>query len=300
MQTIALPKKIEFKKGDSDFEGKITIEPCFPGYGITLGNSLRRVLLSSLPGAAPVGIKIKGVDHEFMAMPHLKEDILEFILNLKKLRLKVMTDETVKLELEVHGEHEIKAGDIKKNSQVEIVNPELVLGHITDMSGHMEAEIFVRRGMGYETIESREQKENEIGYIEMDSIFSPVLKAGIRIENVRVGKMTNWDKIILDIVTDGTLDPVQAFKHTVEILTDQYNALIDNLEKKSEPIANQPEEKTEEDGVEIVEEKLTVPEPTAEVEKNEEIEKIAEEKEVKVSDETEDKPKKKRGRPKKS
>lgn len=222
---IALPQKVKFQKGKEDNQGEIIIEPCYPGYGITLGNAIRRVLLSSLPGAAPVGVKIKGVDHEFMTLPHLKEDVLEFILNLKQLRLKVFGDEKVKLELEVHGKKEIKASDIKKNSAVEIFNKDLVLGNITDMAGKLEAEIFVDRGMGYETIEAREGKTKELGYIEMDSIFSPVISTGINIENVRVGKMTNWEKLILDIKTDGTISPEEAFNSTVEILVDQFSAL---------------------------------------------------------------------------
>lgn len=238
---IALPQKIKFQKGKEDNQGEIIIEPCYPGYGITLGNAIRRVLLSSLPGAAPVGVKIKGVDHEFMTQPHLKEDILEFILNLKMLRLKIFGDEPVKLELEVHGKKEIKASDIKKNSAVEIVNGDLVLGSITDMAGKMEAEIFVDNGMGYQTIESREGKSKELGYIEMDSIFSPVISTGINIENVRVGKMTNWEKLVLDIKTDGTITPEEAFNASVDILVKQFNALIP--EKKESKKDKKEEEK---------------------------------------------------------
>lgn len=230
---IALPQKVKFQKGKEDNQGEIIIEPCYPGYGITLGNAIRRVLLSSLPGAAPVGVKIKGVDHEFMTVPHLKEDVLEFILNLKQLRLKVFGDEKVKLELEVHGKKEIKASDIKKNSSVEIFNNDLVLGSITDMAGKLEAEIYVDKGMGYETIEGREGKTKELGYIEMDSIFSPVISTGINIENVRVGKMTNWEKLIIDIKTDGTISPEEAFNSTVEILVDQFSALAPEKKKES-------------------------------------------------------------------
>lgn len=270
MNTIALPKKIEYQAGEKANEGQMIIEPLFPGYGITLGNSIRRVLLSSLPGAAAIGIKIKGVDHEFMALPHLKEDILEFILNLKQLQLKVYSDEVVRLELKVHGEKEIKAGDITKNSEVEIANPDLVLGHITDMSGSLEAEIFVSQGMGYETIENREKTNKEIGYIEMDSIYSPILSAGVKIDNVRVGKMTNWDKLIIDIITDGTIKPEEAFKKSVNILINQFSSLIG--EKK--------EEIKTEDTVEA--------------------EELDTEEEKEAIEEDEVEPKKKRGRPKKS
>lgn len=222
---IALPRKIEFKKGANENEGQIIIEPCFPGYGITLGNALRRVVLSSLPGAAPIGIKIKNVDHEFSALPHLKEDVLEFVLNLKQLRLKHFGEGVEKLELKVHGEKQITAADIAKNANIEIVNPELVLGHITSMEGNLDAEIHVGKGMGYEAVEARLQKSDEIGYIEVDSIFSPVLSASVSVENVRVGKMTNWEKLILTIRTDGTITPDKAFEESVEILKAQFGAL---------------------------------------------------------------------------
>jgi DNA-directed RNA polymerase subunit alpha len=247
MQTVALPQKIEHQKGTKPNQSQITIEPCYPGYGITLGNSLRRVLLSSLLGAAPVGVKIKGVDHEFTTIPHFREDVLELIMNIKQLKLKIFSDEVVKLELDVHGEKEVKASDIKKNSLVEIANPDLVLGHITDMSGSLQAEIFVSQGMGYETIENREKEEREIGYIEMDSIFSPVMSAGIKVESVRVGKMTNWDRLILDITTDGTISPKVAFEQAVKILIEQYNALLPDSQKAKEEDNPLEKDKKEED-----------------------------------------------------
>ena len=249
---IALPKKISYQKGTEDNKGDIIIEPCFPGYGITLGNSLRRVLHSSLTGAAPIGVKIKGVDHEFMSLPHLKEDILEFILNLKGLKLKVFSDERIKIELNIHGKKEITAGDITKSSDFEILNPELVLGHITDMAGSLEAEILVDQGLGYETIETRENKEKEVGFIEMDSLYSPVLAVGIKVENVRVGKMTNWDKLILDVKTDGTMTPEEAFKLSVDILMEQFAAL--KQDEKAEKKSKKKEDKEEKEEVAAVKE----------------------------------------------
>ncbi|MFH1233185.1 MAG: DNA-directed RNA polymerase subunit alpha [Patescibacteria group bacterium] len=236
MKTIALPKKIEFIKGIESNQKQVVVEPCYPGYGTTVGNGLRRVLLSSLPGAAVVGVKIKGADHEFMALPHIKEDVLEIILNLKQLRLKMFTEETVRLELVARGEKKVTAGNISKNSQVEIANPDLVLAHITDMAGVLEMEIFVEQGKGYVTIEGRENKKHETGYIEMDSIFTPVLAVGINVENVRVGKMTNWDKLILDITTDGTITPEEAFTFATKILIEQFTALISD-NKADEAVA---------------------------------------------------------------
>lgn len=266
MEKIALPQKIKFEKGDGENQGLVIVEPCFPGYGITLGNSLRRVLLSSLPGAAVIGVKIKGADHEFMSLPHVKEDVLEIILNLKRLRFKLHSDEIVKMELETHGEKEVKAKDFTKNSEVEIVNPEQSIAHITDMAGNLNIEIFVQKGRGYETIEAREKTKHELGYIELDSPFSPISSVSVTVENVRVGKMTNWDKLILSITTDGTITVEDAFTKSTEILIEQFGALIGRAEEKVE-------------------------------EKTEPVEEVAAEKEEK--EEKVDDSKKKRGRPKK-
>ena len=285
MNTIALPQKIKFEKDQQPNQQIVTIEPCYPGYGITLGNTLRRVLLSSLPGAAVVGVKIKGADHEFMTLPHIKEDVLEIIMNLKQLCLKVHSDEVIKLELAVHSEKAVKASDIKKEGLVEIVNPNLVLAHITDIAGSLNMEIFVSCGKGYETIESREEEKHEVGYIEIDSIFSPVLSVSVNIENVRVGKMTNWDKLILNIITDGTITPEQAFKQAGEILIEQFNALIGEK-------AENRKQKTES-------RKQTIEKEQGEEEENKTIKK-AEDKKKREEPKEEDKPKKKRGRPKKT
>lgn len=224
MRTIALPQNTVYVPAGEN-EGTIVIEPCYPGYGVTIGNSLRRVLLSSLPGAAVIGAKIEGANHEFMSLPNIKEDILELIMNLKKIRLKVHTDEIVKLELEEHGEKTVCAGDINKNSQVEIVNPELKIAKITELAGNLKMEIFASQGRGYEMVENRPMRQKEIGYIEIDSIFSPVLSVGINIDNVRVGKMTNWDKLSLQIKTDGTITAEEAFGQAVEILLEQFRSI---------------------------------------------------------------------------
>lgn len=269
MQNIALPKKIEFKTSDNPNEGIITVEPLFPGYGMTLGNSLRRVLLSSLPGAAVIGAKIKGASHEFMALPNVKEDVLEMILNLKQLRLKVHSEEEVRLELKVKGKKTVTAGDIAKNSQVEIKNPELVLAHITNEAGSLEMEIVVKEGRGYKMPEGTKKENREIGYIEIDSMFSPVILVSISVESARVGKMTNWDKLILNVKTDGTVTPEEAFDKSVEILVSQYKSLL--------PGANE------------VKEELAVIEPEAVVEK---VAEISEEAETDVPEKKEKKEKK--------
>jgi len=234
MQKIALPKKIEFKAGEDAGEGQVIIEPLYSGYGMTLGNPLRRILLSSLPGAAVIGVKIKGVSHEFMALPGVKDDILEIILNLKQLRLKMMGDEEEgTLVLKAKGKGKVTAADIEKNSNIVVVNPELLLAELTDDNASLEMEIFVKEGRGYKMSEGG-KRDNEIGYIEIDSIFSPVLSVSIDVEDARVGKMTNWDKLILNIKTDKTITPQEAFEESVKILVDQLSSLTEIEEESSE------------------------------------------------------------------
>lgn len=248
MEKVALPNKIEYKEGKDANSGIVTIEPLYMGYGMTLGNSLRRVLLSSLEGAAVTGVKIKGANHEFMPLENIKEDVLEIVLNLKELRLKVFSDseEEIKLELNVKGSKKVTAKDISKNSDVEIMNPELEIANITNSKGSLEMEIFVAKGRGYKMVEiDKNKKENkEISYLEMDSVFSPVLSVSLKVENVRVGKMTNWDKLVLDIVTDGTVTPKEAFNKSVNILVEQFSVLtIDEKKKKSSKKEEVKEEK---------------------------------------------------------
>lgn len=250
MESIAKPNKIEFVQGEKPNEATATIEPFYPGYGMTIGNSLRRVLLSSLVGTAVVGVKIEGASHEFTTLPHVKEDILEIILNLKKLKGEILidTEEEVKLELEVRGKKEVTAADIKKDSRVKIANPDLVIGNITDMAGYLKMEITLSRGLGYRPVEAIEKKKGEIGYIDMDAVFSPVLAVGLKVENVRVGKMTNWDKLILDIITDGTVTPEEAYSEAVKILQEQVSALSTGTKKESqvEEVVEEEEEEIEE------------------------------------------------------
>jgi len=244
MKNISLPQKVTYKDDNKNNQSFITIEPCYPGYGMTLGNSIRRVLLSNLPGAAVVGVKIKGVTHEFTTLPNVKEDILEIILNLKQLRLKIFDDveektdedftekKEIKLILDINEKKQIKAKDITKNSQVEIINPELEIAQITNIAGSLNIEIFVSKGVGYRPVEMIEEKRNEIGYIEMDAFFSPVLRTGIKVENMRVGKMTNWDRLVLDVKTDGTITAKEAFENSVNVLIKQFGALISDGEDK--------------------------------------------------------------------
>ncbi len=226
MENILLPSSIRFEPGTRPNEGTMVVEPCFHGYGTTLGNALRRVLLSSLPGAAVTAVKIKGVTHEFQAMEGVKEDVLEIILNLKTLRLKMFTDEPVKLTLKASGNTVVTAGDIEGNSDVEIVNPNLKIATLTDPKASLEMEITVARGRGYKPTEERTKEVHDLGTIAIDSLYSPVRNVGYRVENTRVGEITNYDKLVMSIETDGSVTPEEAVRESVKVLMDHLSLLM--------------------------------------------------------------------------
>ena len=227
MEEILLPSKIELTPGKTEREATLVVEPCFHGYGTTLGNALRRVMLSSLPGAAVTAVKIKGVQHEFSSVAGVKEDVLEIVLNLKMLRLRLFSDEpVVRLHLQVKGEKEATAGDIELSSDVEIVNPELHLASLTDKKSDLDMEIFVSKGRGYVTTEERSKEKSELGVIAIDALFSPVKEVGYRVENVRVGRVTDYDKLIMDIETDGSMPPTEVVDRSVRILVDHFNLIL--------------------------------------------------------------------------
>jgi DNA-directed RNA polymerase subunit alpha len=225
MDPIMLPSKISFMRGDRAHEGVLVVEPCAQGYGTTLGNALRRVLLSSLPGAAVTAVKIKGADHEFATMPNIKEDALEIILNLKLLRLKLFSEEPVKLTLSVKGDKQVTAADFKKDALVEIVNPELPLATITSSSGSFEMDVWVAPGRGYKSIDERGKEKLELGMIAIDALYNPVISVSYKVEATRVGEKTDFDKLILRVETDGTIDPVEAVNQAVQVLTDHVSTL---------------------------------------------------------------------------
>jgi DNA-directed RNA polymerase subunit alpha len=204
----------------------IQIEGVYPGYGITLGNALRRVLLSSLEGAAVTSFRVVGVAHEFSTLPGVYEDVIQISLNLKKLRFRVFSDEPQTLRVVAKGEKKITAADMGKNAQVEIVNPESPMVTLTDAKASLEMELIVERGIGYVLAEKRKRKEKlPIGTIELDANFSPVVRANVLVENMMVGERTDYNRVKLEIDTDGSLDPVEAFHRAVDILIEQFNAL---------------------------------------------------------------------------
>lgn len=186
---------------------------------------MRRVLLSSLPGAAVTAVKIKGVDHEFSTMPHVKEDMLEIIMNLKALRMKLHAEEPVKIHLSVKGEKVVTAKDFEKNADVEIVNPSMVLATLTDKSAHFDMEVTVAPGRGYRSTEERGKEKLELGTIAIDALYSPVLNVSYKVEATRVGEKTDYDKLVLHIETDGTMDPLDACNSAMAILLDHFNLL---------------------------------------------------------------------------
>jgi DNA-directed RNA polymerase subunit alpha len=203
----------------TDDYGKFEIEPLEPGFGTTLGNSLRRVLLSSLPGAAVTSVSIDGVAHEFSSIPHVREDVTEILLNLKGLNLISHADEPVRLVLEVKGPKDVTAADIRCPSDVEIVNPELYICAIDDRSTTLRAEMVVERGRGYVPADRNKKEDQPIGVIPIDAIFSPVVKANFLVEKTRVGQETDWDKLILEVWTDKTIKPEDAVSQAAQIFT---------------------------------------------------------------------------------
>jgi len=244
------PKIIDKKDGKATFE----IESLYPGYGVTIGNSLRRVLLSSLSGAAVTQVKIKGVQHEFSTMSGVLEDVIMILMNLKQMRFKMHTDEPQKISLKVKGDKEVKGSDFDLPSQVELVNKDCHIATITDKKKELEIEIQVEKGVGYKPVEmtKNEKKKLEIGVIPIDAIFTPVKRVSFKVENMRVGERTDFDRLFLNIETDNTVDPEEAFKRAAEILVKHFSLFADLKEEKEE----KKEEESEEDNTKIAVEDL--------------------------------------------
>ena len=220
--------------------GKFQIEPLEPGFGTTLGNSLRRVLLSSLKGAAVTSVSIEGVAHEFSSIPFVKEDVTEIILNLKGLNLISYSDEPVHLTLDVTGPREVHASDIQVPSDVEVVNPDLYICTLDSKQGKLRMELTVERGKGYVPAERNKKEGQPIGVIPIDAIFSPVVKANFLIEKTRVGQDTDWDKLILEVWTDGTIPPDQAISEAARLFTSHlalFAHFTDSIRDAEVPIA---------------------------------------------------------------
>lgn len=212
--------KINVKDKGANFS-EVIIEPLPQNFGHTMGNALRRVLLTSLEGGAAIRVKIDGVSHQFSTLDGVKEDILEFILNLKTLNFSVDSDEPVDVKLKVNGAKVVTGADLDLPSNVTVANPETVLVHLTSPKAKLNAVITVARGMGY--VAAEEHATNEIGVIPLDASFSPVIKANYTVEAARVGRSSNFDKVRLDLTTDGTITPEEAVRSSARILTEFFS-----------------------------------------------------------------------------
>ena len=205
--------------------GKFSIEPLEQGYGQTLGNSLRRVLLSSLQGAAISSVKISGVKHQFSAHVGMKEDVVEFIMNLKKVRLSIEGNESVKLTISKKGPGEVFASDIDAPAGVTIVNPELVLATLSDKKAELDVELTADKGYGY--VSADEKHLSEVGVIPMDSMYSPVTRVNYRVEATRVGRMTNLDRLVMEIWTDASVSALDALKSSAKVLVSYFSQVVE-------------------------------------------------------------------------
>lgn len=227
------PQRTEIDKHTTAF----SIPECYPGYGTTLGNALRRVLLSSLEGSAITSIKIKGVTHEFSAVDGVAEDVVQIILNLKKVRFVMHEDGPITVSLAVKGGNDATAGDFKTSSAIEVVNTDHHIATVTDKKSTFELECTVEKGLGYVPVDQQDRDEKEIGVIAIDAIYTPVRRVNFTVENMRVDKRTDYEKVTLEIETDGSLSPEDAFERATTILVEQFSAMntvIDANEAKKE------------------------------------------------------------------
>ncbi len=244
-----LPSSIKIIEQEKNY-GKFEIEGLYPGYGVTIGNALRRVLLSSIEGAAVTSFKIKGVHHEFSTINHVADTVLDIMLNLKQLRIKLHSNEPQTLKLKVDGEKKISAKDFEANPMVDIMNPDLYITEITDKKGKIEMEVIVEKGLGYSQVEERKEEKIPIGTIAVDAIFSPIRKVNFQVENMRVGEKTDYNRLILSIETDGSVSPEEALNKASTILKDHFTNIEEQFlpeVKKEKKVSSKKEDKEPKD-----------------------------------------------------
>lgn len=241
MESISLPQVIKTVNLGPHHD-RVIIEPFFPGYGTTIANALRRVLLSSLPGVAITAVKVNGINHEFSSLPGVKEDMVDIILNLKRMRFKLYTAGPVKVQLKASGIRQVTGADIKTTSDVEVMTKDQFIATITDKKSEIDLELTIAQGRGYMPVEWRDKESVELGQIAIDSIFTPIVKVGFTVDDVRVGQQTNFDKITLDIETDGSISPLEAVKESARILVDHFNFIYSGGEAVpvAEPLVEKP------------------------------------------------------------
>ncbi len=245
--SIVLPSKPKIVSEDN-FSGSYEIDGLYPGYGHTLGNSLRRIILSSLPGGAITSVKIDGVDHEFSTISGVKEDVINIILNLKKVRIKMLSDEPQTLTLKAKGVKEVTAKDIEIVGQVEILNPDLVIANLTDKNSELSIEMSVEKGMGYVAREVLQKNRVDIGTIALDAIFTPIRRVSYEVENMRVGDRTDFNRLKIFIETDGTITPKEALENSIEIMINQLKSIIgfkEELEVSQSEVADEKSDSSE-------------------------------------------------------
>ena len=244
---ITLPSKPKIVR-EEGATGVYEIDGLYPGYGHTLGNSLRRIILSSLTGAAITSVKIDGVSHEFSTMTGVKEDVIAIILNLKKVRVKMLTDEPQTLSIKVKGIKDITAKDIEAPSQVEIVNPDQHIASVTDKNTNLNIEIRVERGVGFVPKDVYQKERTDIGAIALDAVFAPIKRANYEVENMRVGDRTDFNRLRITIETDGTITAHEALSKAIETMIHQLKAIIGF--KEEEVVSAKEEESPKKDGKE--------------------------------------------------
>lgn len=233
----------------SDNHSTFTVEPLHSGYGMTLGNSIRRVLLSSIAGAGVTAFRIEGASHEFTTLPGVKEDIVEITLNLKGIRFRIFSDEPQTISISKKGSGKVTAKNIKTTADVEIVNPDHVIATLDGPSASLNMDVVVEKGRGYRPVDESGAKKVIADMIAVDAIFSPVHRVRYKVENTRVGQMTDLDKLIITVETDGTITPREAFEEAAAILVNQYTALAGQTKvEQSAPLGSEEHESGLSDG----------------------------------------------------
>lgn len=225
MQEITLPS-ITTKEA-SPTEATFVIEPLYPGYGTTVGTALRRILLSSLPGAAITSVRFSGVDHEFSTIPGVREDVIEIMLNLKQIRFQLAGDEPVTVTVSKSGPGKVTAKDIAATDRLKVVNTDQLIGTLADKKSNFDAELTISKGRGYYPVERREEQKLPVGTIALDAIFTPVKRVNFSVENTRVGQMTNFDRLLLHVVTDQTIKPEDSLREAAKVLVSQFELFVD-------------------------------------------------------------------------
>ncbi len=231
---VTLPSKPRVVSEEAN-RGVFEIDGLYPGYGHTLGNSLRRIILSSLPGAAITQVKIEGVDHEFSVMDGVKEDVITMLLNVRRIRLALHSDEPVTMTLKKSGAGLVTAGDIDAPSQIEILNPEQPIAELTNKAAKLEIRFTVERGLGYVPREVHQKEKVEIGTIALDAVFTPIRRANYEVENMRVGDRTDYNRLRVILETDGTYTAREALEKSIEIMIHQLKAVIGFQDQHNEP-----------------------------------------------------------------